>query len=241
MPTAGMKLDLARVRELYQRHGTRVLYKKSEPCECMSVGDANNPDYTCPECNGLGIRFYETIDMTVIMVSKNTKESIERYGLLEVGTIAVSIPDTFRDLTTGELYQEFIPARWDLLICSHDKMRHAEILERGKVHPISGESRERAVYLNVIPSTSRISQLSNKVYVEGQDYEIVPDKLGYSRMINWLPDGNSPKEGERYSFSYTTNPTYCLFDLLPRHRREDSLMIMTAATAKLISLVDQFK
>lgn len=241
MPTAGMKLDLNRIRELYYRHGTRILYKRSEPCECVSVGDKNTPNLTCPRCNGIGVRFYDPINMTIIMVSKNTKESIEKYGLLETGTIAVSIPDEFRDSISGQLYQEFIPAKWDLLVCLHDKMKYAEILERGAVHPISGATREKAAFLNVVPNSCRISQLSGVVYTEGTDYAIIPDGIGNNRIVSWLPGGLSPIAGERYSFSYLTHPTYCLFDLLPKHRREDSLMIMTSATAKLISLVEQFQ
>ncbi len=241
MPTAQGKLRLGRIRQVFFRHGTQVQYKQAETCECGAINDPESASGTCQACNGIGVRYLDPITMTVLMVQKQTKEHIEKYGILEAGTISISFLDEFRDEISDELYTEFIPAARDLIVCVNDKMRYAEVLERGAVHPISEVTAEKAAFLNVIDDTCRISQIGGIVYTEGTDYEIIDDSLGYHRIINWIAGGNSPDIGDRYSFSYTTHPSYVVYDAYPRHRREDNLMIMTHTVAKIIYLVEQFQ
>jgi len=214
------------------------MYEQAEQCECGSLNDRDTPKYDCPDCNGIGVRYYNAMRIQVQMVNKNTKAFIQQWGVQPDGTIGITISDRFRNLDTGELYMEFIPAPWDKMTCLKDRAKDMEVLTKGEVHRVSGVSKERARYLDLIDGTIRITQQGGIIYTEGTDYEIIDDIAGNHRQVNWI--GTRPVDKARYSFSYITRPTWIILPDYPRHRRENNKMIMTNVMAKQVALVGQF-
>lgn len=242
MPNRNLRLDLNRLRGAINRHGTLVRIDRAEFCECGSIGSEQTPNYACPDCNGIGVRFYSPMSTMVLMLSKSSKEMIERYGILEEGTIGITIPDIIRDRDTGELITDYIPAMFDKFTCLRERIRFSEVLTRGEVHPISGRSKEKAAFLEIISGTCRITQRGGTIFQEGVDFQIEPDESEYNRKIAWIDGGSSPDPDERYSITYQTHPTYLISPkFLPRHRREANRMILSHVVAEQVNLVEQFK
>lgn len=240
MPTVNKHLNLKKVRTALRRHGTYVKYERAELCECGSIHNKETPEYTCSSCHGIGVRFYDPIFLIIQMVNKNSKAFMEKWGVQPEGSIGITIPDKFKDRITKEIYNEFVPGPWDKITCLQDRMKHSQLLEKGKVHDFTGETKEKAHYLNVIDNTTRITQ-RGVVYDEGTHYKIIDDAAGNHRIVSWMPGVSVPADGERYSFSYITNPTWIIMPDYPKHRRENSKMIMTHVVARLVRYVENFQ
>jgi len=236
MPYSNKRFKRFRFRQAIKTHGTLARLDRVEFCECGSFNDQDKPEYDCPECHGIGWKVYDSPKTSVLMLNKNSQIMLERYGQIEQGGAGFTIPDNFRDRDTGTLYKRYVPAAFDIITLLMEKMREKEILTKGETHPHSGRTLEKATFLDVVDDECRISQIGGSTYTEGTDFRIVDDSMGHHRQIEWIAGGSSPATGSRYSFTYTTRPTYQILPDYPKHRRQFHEMLMTLVVAKQVSL-----
>lgn len=215
------KLDAKRIEELLTRRGRKVRWREALVCSCWNL-DSGQPAYACKACKGVGYVYGEPIEAIAGVTSVAFNKDFNEYaGIFEAGDAVMSVPANIKVTHNGRY--EFVPmplfnvGMHDLITLTDDDWKFTEILIKGQAigkRPPdtflnSDITRIRQVF-KADPTTGAITN-----YYQGTDFNLDGNE------VVWIPTGNSPAEGEKYSASYFYRPTFTVLVQLPKPRHQD--------------------
>jgi hypothetical protein len=175
-------------------------------------------------CNGRGYTYENPVEDTVLVMSlAYNKEFEEMAGLFDAGDAVMTVPYEKPVKDASGMIQKvknpiFEIGMYDLVTLLDDEVKTSEILIKGI--PIYARPADTLLNGKVVSvrSIRKVDSLGEQLvfYTNGIDYT-----LGENGLINWLPDGNSPLDGEQYTVCYTHRPVYTVLTSLPTPRHQD--------------------
>jgi len=208
-------LHANRLRAKILRHGSNVSWNKGIRCPCMS--DTGSPDVTCSLCLGTGYYFFGTsYTMKAIIANEDRKYMISRFGLGMPKTVSITIPHKTYDSSGNTV--DVIMGEIDKFLLLDDVFLQEtdQIFVKGETH--GGVSTEMVRHRGIVSVTALLDE--TREYTEDTDFEIANDSQGRARIINWLPGGNAPTDGERYTIKYTYRPEFLASNQLAKQRTD---------------------
>jgi hypothetical protein len=217
-------LDVVKFEDMIDRRGRAVKWQEAITCSCLNL-DSGQPSYSCAACHGKGFVYKNSIIAKAMVTSVTlNKDWQDMAGLFEVGDAVMTVPKrTPKRLSNGVMTGQFddnplfYVGMYDKVTLTDDEYKTSEVLV--KAVPIG--KRVADTLLN--EDVTRVQSVVKFDAVTGAEtpYSLGTDYQMQDNLVDWLPGGNSPADGEQYSVTYFHRPTYVVIATLPKPRHQD--------------------
>jgi hypothetical protein len=230
-------LNAKHFEDMISRRGRSVLWEQAFKCSCWS-DSSGQPDYSCKACDGLGyiydspMNIYKILIMTLVLSKEFTP-----IGDFRMGDCIATIPEHFKTVEANKvLYPEnpmFDVGEWDKITLTDTEFRYNDFLIKGE--SILGRPADTLKHKFVTRILSVLKANSETGEVTFYEYNV--DFILNNMTLQWLPEGNSPAEGEKYSIMYYYRPTYIVYTQLPQSRDPDGQHFPKKVVLRLMDVV----
>lgn len=187
MPLQITDPDLTLVMDIY---GRELKYYAGRLCSCVAE-NGGRPKIGCG-CN-LGFWYSEPETIYGIRTNFNYKFTSTPHGRIYDGGAKFTIPKHYQEVEQKAFYRI---AQGDIIVVENTQRRDTELLKKGV---------RDTLYTFDVQVVFAVSQ-KEKVFELGVDYEV------NDRTIVWLPNGDSPADGEDYAVEYACKQQFKVWE-----------------------------